>query len=141
MKKLYILFIILPFISQGNIFPFKCYFILYKQIPVSIIARVPCAEALQRTRVRLPSWVPLLRVMSHDMLSSFSCLYMYFFFISQLCDYHFFIMVAIDAAAWRLFEMNSTHCAYSPVSFNVGRVHLIKCIFLCFHLTLMCGCR
>ena len=24
--------------------------------------RVPCAEALQRTRVRLPAWVPLLRV-------------------------------------------------------------------------------
>ena len=28
----------------------------------SVSARDPCAEALQRTQVRLPAWVPLLRV-------------------------------------------------------------------------------
>ena len=35
----------------------------YHGVPLSSVsARDPCAEALQRTQVRLPAWVPLLRV-------------------------------------------------------------------------------
>ena len=36
-------------------------------------ARVPCAEALQRTWVRLPAWVPLLRVTLSLSCHIFSC--------------------------------------------------------------------